>query len=105
MVKAKTCKPQTLLNTLSRLKKENFVFISMAANPQNDGEVKLTYLLALNENLIKLSCTTQTRAINSIYSLFPGADFSERQISSLFSLKFTGNPHLNLNSFFTEAQS
>ncbi len=104
MASPKNCKPQNLLTILARYKKENYRLVSLTALPQENGEAELNYLLARGDRLAQLNCKTQNRTINSIYSLFIGADFPERQISSLFNLKFTGNPNLNLNSFFTESK-
>ena len=60
------------------------------------SEAVLTYYFDLDGDLQMLTAKTVEGSIASLFSLFPGADVVEREISQVFGVKFVGNPHLGV---------
>jgi NADH:ubiquinone oxidoreductase subunit C len=56
------------------------------------GETAIVYHYCLGASMINIRTTTRDRAIPSITPVTKAADWSEREISDLYGVSFTGHP-------------
>ena len=61
---------------------------------ETEDEVALDYIFDLKGVTIVVCSHTEQRGISSLYSLYSGADYPEREAAGLFQIKFLGNPNL-----------
>lgn len=54
----------------------------------------LTSMVHNHSIVLKTCCTRENSEVNSLYSLFRGADYQEREIYDLLGVKFMGHPNL-----------
>jgi Ni,Fe-hydrogenase III component G len=76
------------------LKAKGARLVTLSSTPEASGETTLNYFFDVDGQLTPLSTRTQQRCIESLYSVFAGADVVEREVNSLFGVKFLGNPNL-----------
>jgi NADH:ubiquinone oxidoreductase subunit C len=69
--------------------------LTLSAMRLPTDELNLTYTFEIGaSNTVTLRTPTEERAIESLFSSFPAADFLEREVSNLFGVKFLGHPNL-----------
>ena len=89
------CEQDNFEATIEKLKDIQPEFITISASRQNDDSVLLVYFFRENKRLISLKVVIKDGSIQSLYSTFGMADFIEREINSLFGIKFIGHPNLD----------
>ena len=92
--KKNICPPENLLSEAAGLKEQGAEFLLLEARRETEDKIVLDYTFDLNGIMIVLSSHTEQQGINSLYSMFPGADYPEREAAGLFKIKFLGNPNL-----------
>jgi len=84
-----------LLNTAPDLK---FNYLNCITGVDYLDYLEVVYHLTsmdLNHSLVvKVRCDRENPEVPSIYSLFRGADYQEREIYDLLGIKFTGHPNM-----------
>lgn len=88
------CSPDNFEETISGLKQDGAKFITMAASRDSDGVIALVYYFQLNNKMLVITLVPKEKSMPSLYSSFQKADFIEREIYSLFEIKFIGHPNL-----------
>lgn len=69
--------------------------LTLSAIGRGGDELELTYTFQLDaSSSVVLQTTTEERTVDSLFSSFPAADFLEREVNTLFVVKFLGHPNL-----------
>ncbi len=95
-------KSEALINIASFLKTDPefaFDFLSSVTAADYKDHFELIYqLTSISHNhslILKVRCDDRNNAVvPSVYGLWQGADFQEREIYDLFGIKFEGHPNL-----------
>ncbi|MCE1246260.1 MAG: NADH-quinone oxidoreductase subunit C [Firmicutes bacterium] len=80
--------------TIESLKDMGTEFVTISAEKREDESIFLIYFFRENKRLISVRLLVTDRTVPSLYSTFGMADFIEREINSLFGIKFIGHPNL-----------
>lgn len=80
--------------TIAILKSRGARLVTLSSMPDLSGETILNYFFEVDGKLTPVTTRTSQRCAESLYSLFAGADVVEREVNSLFGVKFLGNPNL-----------
>lgn len=88
------CEPALFEAQAEELQTQGASFITLSTVRDEDNFFRLIYYFRLQDRIIVLKTKTKNNAISSLYSYFSTADFIEREINSLFGIKFIGNPNL-----------
>lgn len=88
------CLGEQFLSRAMHFKEEGGRLLSISASPAEEGETQLNYFFDLEDKLQVLAALTRDGDMDSLYSLFPSADFMEREIYELYGVKFMGHPNL-----------
>jgi len=88
------CNSKQLESFILKIKQDGGRFITISACLQEDKEVNLQYFFEFIGNYVIVETSTKDLSINSIFNFFNDSDIIERQINSLFNVKFIGNPNL-----------
>jgi len=96
-----TVRPQSIVQSVTAMKDGNFnAFVDMTAVDwlPSEPRFQLTYHIlshAYKQRVrLKAWVSGDDPAIDSITSVFPGANFYEREVFDLFGIRFEGHPNL-----------
>lgn len=90
-----SCAREAFLACGQRLRDAGARLLTLSALCASDDELLLTYTFEVEgRGSVTLRTTTERRSAESLFSVFPAADFLEREVSSLFGVKFVGHPNL-----------
>ncbi|MCD6310691.1 MAG: NADH-quinone oxidoreductase subunit C [Candidatus Eremiobacteraeota bacterium] len=89
-----TCSPEDLLSRASDLKEQGAELLFIECRRETEDEIIIDYTFDLNGVQTIITTHTEEGSISSLYSLYPAADFPEREAAILFHIKFVGNPNL-----------
>jgi NADH:ubiquinone oxidoreductase subunit C len=81
--------------TIENLKDMETEFITISASRAADESITLVYFFRDKKRLISVRVRVTEGDIPSLYSVFGMADFIEREINTLFGIKFIGHPNLD----------
>ena len=87
----------TFLKTNSETKFRQLIDITAVDYPENDNRFKMVYLLLSHENNQRIIIDyfiKESDLISSITSLFPSANWMEREVFDMYGLKFKNHPDL-----------
>ncbi|MCL5037028.1 MAG: NADH-quinone oxidoreductase subunit C [Chloroflexi bacterium] len=93
-IKKIICPPENLLFQAGQMKEGGAEFLFMECRREAEDEITLDYTFNFNGVITTVSTHTQQRDISSLYSIYPGSDYPEREAAGLFQVKFIGNPNL-----------
>lgn len=80
--------------TVEKLKELGAEFVTLSSTRMDDGVFLLSYFFNHQGRMIKIRVNTLDNVIPSLYTHFGKSDFIEREINSLFGVKFLGHPNL-----------
>lgn len=68
-------------------------------------ELLLTYTFEVGpRGIVTVRTLTHERGVESLFTLFPAADFLEREVNNLFGVKFLGHPNLSHTTVHREEE-
>lgn len=89
--------PETILDAVTILDKEGYLLEDVCASDLKEG-FEITYHFCLFEGnsrlVLRVMIPHDTPKVPSISSVFPGADWHERECFDFYGIDFTGHPNL-----------
>ncbi len=90
--------PQELLSLAKKLKAEGYTYFSFLTAIDGKDKFLLRYRLSSIENsksiVLKLKINKNNPAVDSLSSIWAGANWQEREVYDLFGVNFKGHPDL-----------
>lgn len=90
--------PSELIFQAKRLKEDGYVYFSFLTAVDQENKFLLRYRVASLENkkslILKLEIRKDNPTIDSVTSVWSGADWHEREVYDLFGIIFEGHPDL-----------
>ena len=87
-----------ILKVYESLKAEGFTFLTMITAVCLENGIDMVYLLdnweTKKQVLIKAELSADQLEIDSLYFLWAGADWLEREVFDMFGVRFNGHPNL-----------
>lgn len=88
------CPPSQFMAAMRVVYEEGARLLTLSAGRRAD-ELILTYTFEVgNHASLVVRTRTHERCVESLFSSFPAADYLEREVNTLFGVKFLGHPNL-----------